>query len=224
MKAVILSGGKGTRLSPYTMILPKPLVPIGHQPILDIIIRQLHYYGFTDVTLTLGYLAEIIQAYFCSVKDITSKLSLNFIRESKPLGTAGSLGLLKNKFNNSFLVMNGDILTSLNYSDLYKYHCEKKGMLTIATHTKKIQIDLGVIEIDEKNFVMNYIEKPEESFIVSMGVYVYRPEVLSFINENEYLDFPDLVLRLINNGEKVVCYPNESFWMDIGRPEDYVQA
>ena len=224
MKAVILSGGRGTRLSPFTMVIPKPLVPIGHKPILDIIIRQLINADFTDITLTLGYLAEIIQAYFQSVEDLSSKKTINYIRESKPLGTAGSLGLLDSTFKESFLVMNGDILTSLSYKDLYKYHCENKGMLTIATHNKKIKIDLGVIETDDQNQVKNYIEKPEESFNVSMGIYVYKPEVLSFIKKNEYLDFPDLVLRLLENGEKVVTFPNNSFWMDIGRPEDYAIA
>jgi len=222
MKAIILAGGRGTRLSPYTMVIPKPLVPIGHKPILDIIVRQLLYSGFTDITLTLGYLAEIIKAYFSS--DITSKLSISFVTESMPLGTAGSLGILDTTFEESFLVMNGDILTSLNYNNFYKYHCENKGILTIATYTKEVKIDLGVIEIDNNNFVLNYIEKPKKLFNVSMGVYIYRPEVLSFIKKNEYLDFPDLVLRLLENGEKVVSYPNDCFWMDIGRPEDYIMA
>ncbi|KPA11332.1 nucleoside-diphosphate-sugar pyrophosphorylase [Candidatus Magnetomorum sp. HK-1] len=131
MKAVILSGGKGTRLAPYTMILPKPLVPIGHKPILDIIVRQLCYYGFTDITLTLGYLSELIQAYFSNVNDIHPNIEIKYIKESKPLGTAGSIGLLKEKINTSFLVMNGDILTSLNYMEFYKYHCEKKSIFTI---------------------------------------------------------------------------------------------
>jgi len=224
MKAIILSGGKGTRLAPYTMVLPKPLVPIGHKPILDIIVRQLYYYGFTDVTLTLGYLSEIIQAYFYNIDKIFPDLQLKYVRESKPLGTAGSLGILKEKIDLPFLVMNGDILTSLNYKELYNFHCMKKTILTIATHKKKMKIDLGVIKIDKDNYITNYIEKPEEYFDVSMGVYIYSPQVLDYVTENDYLDFPDLVLKLIDNGEKVACYPNDSFWMDIGRPEDFVQA
>jgi len=222
MKAIILSGGKGTRLAPYTMVLPKPLVPIGHKPILDIIVRQLSYYGFKDITLTLGYLSELIQAYFSNVNDIYPDIS--FIRESKPLGTAGSLGLLKEKIKEPVLVMNGDILTSLNYRELYDYHCIKKSMLTIATHKKRIKIDLGVIISDNQNYLSDYIEKPEEHYNVSMGVYIYNPQIFDYIQKNEYLDFPDLVLKLIENGEKVACYPNNSFWMDIGRPEDFVQA
>jgi len=224
MKAIILSGGKGTRLAPYTMVLPKPLVPIGHKPILDIIVRQLCYYGFTDITLTLGYLSEIIQAYFYNIDDIHPEIKIKYIRESKPLGTAGSLGIIKEKINDPFLVMNGDILTSLNYKYLYNYHCMKKSILTVATHKKQIKIDLGVIQSDKDDYISNYIEKPEKHFDVSMGVYIYSPEVLNYINENDYLDFPDLVLKLIENGEKVACYQNDSFWMDIGRPEDFVQA
>ena len=224
MKAVILSGGKGTRLAPYTMILPKPLVPIGHKPILDIIVRQLSYFGFSDITLTLGYLSELIQAYFSTATSIPSNVDLKYIKEAKPLGTAGSLSLLKEKIDSSFLVMNGDILTTLNYKKLYEYHCEKKSLLTIATHKKKVKIDLGVIKTDDNNNISDYIEKPVEKFEVSMGVYIYSPEVLDFIEVNKYLDFPDLVLKLIRNGKNVSCYPNDSFWMDIGRPEDFVQA
>jgi len=224
MQAVILSGGKGTRLAPYTMILPKPLVPIGHKPILDIIVRQLSYFGFFDITLTLGYLSELIQAYFSTTNSIPSNLNLKYLRESKPLGTAGSLGLLKKKVNAPFLVMNGDILTSLDYKNVYDYHCEKKSILTIATYKKLVKIDLGIIKADNNNNISDYIEKPEEYYNVSMGVYIYSPEVLDYITVNEYLDFPDLVLRLIRNGEHVSCYPSDSFWLDIGRPEDLARA
>jgi len=225
MKAIILAGGKGTRLSPFTTIIPKPLVPLGNKPILDIIVKQLYYFGFKDITLTLGYLSEIIQAYFTGAKETISNINIRYIKELEPLGTAGSLGLLeKQNIKDSFLVMNGDILTSLNFNKLIEFHKKKDGILTIATHIKKIKIDLGVIEYDENHVLTGYIEKPEKEYPVSMGIYIYKPEVLNYIERDEYLDFPNLVLRLIGHNEKVVSYPCDSFWMDIGRQEDYVLA
>lgn len=223
MKAVILAGGKGTRLAPYTTIFPKPLVPLGHRPILDIIVRQLAYYGFRDIVLTLGHLAELIQAYFSNCNGAFSQINISYVREKEPLGTAGSLGLVPG-LNHTFLVMNGDILTSLDYSKLIDYHHEKKGILTIGMHSKRLRLDLGVIETDAEGILTGYLEKPEKTYPVSMGIYVYEPSVLDYIEPNEYLDFPDLVLRLLENGEKVVGYPCDDFWMDIGRKEDYIQA
>ena len=223
MKAVILAGGKGTRLTPYTTVFPKPLVPLGHRPILDIIIRQLAYYGICDVVLTLGYLAELIQAYFNNVNGELQKVNISYVREKKPTGTAGSLSLVPG-LNETFLVMNGDILTTLNYSKLIAYHREKKGILTIGMHMKPVKIDLGVLETDSNGILTGYIEKPEKIYSVSMGIYVYEPEVLKYIEPNRYLDFPNLVLRLLENGERVVGYPCDDFWMDIGRQEDYVRA
>ncbi len=224
MKAVILAGGKGTRLAPYTTVFPKPLVPLGDRPILDIIIRQLAYYGLCDIVLTLGHLAELIQAYFSSINGSFSQVvNISYVREYSPTGTAGSLSLVPD-LNDTFLVMNGDILTSLDYSKLIAYHREKKGILTIAMHMKKVQIDLGVLEVDQEGILSGYIEKPEKVYPVSMGIYVYEPAVLQYIEPNKYLDFPSLVLRLLENGEKVVGYPCNEFWMDIGRQEDYARA
>jgi NDP-sugar pyrophosphorylase family protein len=223
MKAVILSGGKGTRLAPYTTIFPKPLVPLGHRPILDIIVRQLIYYGFDNIVLTLGYLSELIQAYFSNVDGRFSKANIKYVREQKPLGTAGSLTLVSG-LDDTFLVMNGDILTSLNYSNLIAYHLEKKGILTIGMHMKRTQIDLGVIETNRDYTITGYLEKPEKVYPVSMGIYVYEPAVVDYLEPKKYLDFPDLVLRLLENGEKIVGYPCDDFWMDIGRQEDYVLA
>ncbi len=224
MKAIILAGGRGTRLAPYTTVFPKPLVPLGERPILDIIIRQLAYYGLNDIVLTLGYLAELIQAYFSSINGSFSQVvNISYVREYSPTGTAGSLSLVPD-LNDTFLVMNGDILTSLDYSKLIAYHREKKGILTIAMHMKKVQIDLGVLEVDKEGILSGYIEKPEKVYPVSMGIYVYEPAVLQYIEPNKYLDFPSLVLRLLENGEKVVGYPCNEFWMDIGRQEDYARA
>ncbi len=223
MKAVILAGGKGTRLAPYTTVFPKPLVPLGNRPIIDIIIRQLNYYGFRDITLTVGYLAELIQAYFHNANDRLPGINLTYIKEQKPTGTAGSLSLVP-RIDETFLVMNGDVLTTLDYSKLLAYHREKDGILTIGMHRKKVKIDLGVIETDGNCSVTGYLEKPEKEYMVSMGIYVYEPAVFKYIEPDIYLDFPDLVLRLLDKGEKVVGYPCDDYWLDIGRHEDYAEA
>jgi NDP-sugar pyrophosphorylase family protein len=223
MKAVILAGGKGTRLAPYTTVFPKPLIPLGQRPILDIIIQQLVNHGFRDIVLTVGYLAELIQAFFQNANSRFSDINLTYVQEHEPTGTAGSLGTIEG-LDETFLVMNGDVLTSMDYSKFIEYHKSKGGILTIAMHKKKVKIDLGVLEIDKNGTLTGYDEKPEKVYPVSMGIYIYEPAVLKYIEPNKYLDFPDLVLKLVENGEKVVVYPCDEYWLDIGRHEDYVQA
>lgn len=223
MKAIILAGGKGTRLEPYTTVFPKPLVPIGDKPILDIIIRQLAYYGFNDIVLTVGHLSELIQAYFKdSVKDLP-KIKLTYVKESKPTGTAGSLSSVHG-LNDTFLVMNGDLLTTLDYNKLVTYHREKGCLLTIGMHRKHVKIDLGVMETDRDNMLISYSEKPEKVYNVSMGVYVYEPEVLRYIEPDTYLDFPHLVQRLLDKGKAVATYQCDDFWLDIGNRNDLAKA
>ena len=223
MKAVILAGGKGTRLAPYTTIFPKPLVPLGQKPILDIIIRQLAYYGIVEIVLNVGYLAELIQAYFQNVNDKFPDVDITYIKEKHPLGTAGSLGLISG-LNDTFIVMNGDVLTTLDYSKLLAHHREKGGIITIGMAQKQVKIDLGVMKVDKNGRLTDYIEKPEQYYNVSMGIYVFEPVVLKYIENNTYLDFPDLVKRLLENGEKVIAYPCNDYWLDIGSKEDYVLA
>ncbi len=223
MRAIILAGGRGTRLAPFTTVFPKPLVPLGEKPIIDIIIRQLANHGINDITLIVGHLAELIQAYFQNLNGQMSGVNISYIKEKKPMGTAGSLGLLTD-MNDTFLVMNGDILTALDYSKLITYHKEKRGIMTIGMYMKKIKIDLGVIEADENYLLTSYLEKPEKIYPVSMGVYVYEPEVLKYIEPDKFLDFPDLVIKLIRNGEKVYGYPSDDYWLDIGRHDDYHEA
>ncbi|MGA2331278.1 MAG: sugar phosphate nucleotidyltransferase [Syntrophales bacterium] len=223
MKAVILAGGKGTRLAPYTTIFPKPLVPLGHRPILDIIIRQLAYYGFRRIVLNVGYLAELIVAYFQTANSQLPLIDLSYFKEPKPMGTAGSLKMIPD-LNETFLVMNGDILTSMDYSKLVAYHKGHGGILTIGMHKKQVKIDLGVIEAGQDNILTGYIEKPNKEYSVSMGIYVYEPDVLKYIEPDTYLDFPTLVLRLIESGKKVVGYPCDDYWLDIGCHDDYIRA
>jgi NDP-sugar pyrophosphorylase family protein len=221
MKAVILAGGKGTRLKPYTMLFPKPLVPIDDMPILEVVIRQLKFYGFAEVTMAVGHLAELLVAYFGDGSKYG--LKIDYSKEDSPLGTVGPLALIPNLMD-SFLVMNGDVLTTLDYRDLLAYHRQKGAMATIAMHERCVKIDLGVIETNEENEVVGYIEKPLYNYRVSMGIYVFDPAILRYIQPGERLDFPDLVQLLLQNGEKVIGYPYDGYWLDIGRPDDYELA
>ncbi len=223
MKTVILAGGKGTRLAPYTTIFPKPLVPIGDRPILEIIIRQLVSQGLGDILLSVGHLGELIEAYFQNGHRNIPGLSLEYFRERQPLGTAGSLSMIPG-LDETFLVMNGDILTTLNYQALIQYHREHRASLTIAMHQKDVKVDLGVLNTDERGDLITYDEKPLYSFKVSMGVYVYEPHILRYMPKGQYLDFPDLVKLLLQNGEKITGFHSQDYWLDIGRREDYELA
>jgi NDP-mannose synthase len=221
MKAVVLAGGKGTRLAPYTKILPKPLMPIGDLPILEILLRQMKRAGVDEVILTVGHLAHLLQAFFQGGEQFGLHIRYSF--EDKPLGTAGPLSLVKG-LDDTFLVTNGDVLTTLDLSALVNSHRQSGAIATIATHSREIKIDLGVIQVDSEHRIIDYIEKPLYPLLVSMGIYVFEARVLSYIPNNQYLDFPDLVLRLIHAGERVVSYPFTGYWQDLGRADDYEQA
>ena len=221
MKAVVLAGGKGTRLAPYTTILPKPLMPIGDMPILEIVIRQLAHHGFDDITLAVGYLAELLMAY-CG-DGTRYGLKLSYSREETPLGTAGPIAIVPN-LNETFLVMNGDVLTTLDYSDMWRYHQERGAIATLATYQRDVKIDLGVIESDTDNWVTNYVEKPAFHYSVSTGIYIFAPAILEYITPGQRLDLPELVLRLLDQGERVSSYHYNGYWLDIGRHDDYEVA
>jgi NDP-mannose synthase len=223
MKAVILAGGKGTRLAPYTTIFPKPLVPIGDRPILEIIIRQLVRHGIGDILVSIGHLGELIEAYFQNGHRNIPGLDLKYFRESQPLGTAGPLALIPG-LDETFLVMNGDVLTTLDYQALVRFHHTCGAALTIAMHGKSVAVDLGVLEINEQCELTGYQEKPVLNLKVSMGIYVYEPRVLKYVEKGSYLDFPNLVQRLLAHGERVCGYQCEDYWLDIGRREDYELA
>ncbi len=221
MDAIILAGGKGTRLAPYTTIFPKPLMPIGDMPILEVVLRQLKSHGFTKVTMAVGYLSELLETYFGNGSKYG--IYIQYSRENEPLGTAGPLALIEN-LTSPFLVMNGDILTTLNYTAVVNYHKEKKAIATIAMHQRTVDIDFGVIEPNKSNEITNYIEKPTLRYLVSMGIYIFETKVLNYIKPKEKLDFPDLVRKLLENREKVVGYPSNDYWLDIGRHDDYERA
>ncbi|MCC6956482.1 MAG: NTP transferase domain-containing protein [Anaerolineales bacterium] len=222
MNAIILAGGKGARLAPYTRILPKPLMPIGDMPILEILLRQMHNAGVRHVTLTVGYLGELLRAFFQDGSRLGLQIDYSF--EEQPLGTAGPLALVADRLDDTFLVTNGDVLTTLDLCALVDDHRRSGAAATIASHARNVKIDLGVLEFDGDQRLKGYIEKPTYNFFVSMGIYVFEPRVLDYIPRNQYLDFPDLVLKLIAGGEQVRGYPFDGYWQDLGRADDYEQA
>ena len=221
MKAVVLAGGKGARLAPYTKILPKPLMPIDDMPILEVILRQMKCAGVTDVTLTVGHLSSLMEAFFQDGRNWGIKIRYSY--EKVPLGTAGPIALVKG-LDDTFLVTNGDVLTTLDLKELVAFHRQLGGIATIASYNRQVRIDLGVIQRDGGFVVTGYNEKPTMDYLVSMGMYVFEPRVLEFIPPHQYLDFPDLVLKLIAAGEKVISFPFHGYWKDLGRPDDYEQA
>ncbi len=221
MQAIILAGGRGVRLKPYTTSFPKSLVPVGDYPILEIVIRQLKKNGFDRITLAVGHLASLIQAYFGSGEKWGVEISYSF--EDKPLGTAGPLKQIRNLEEN-FLVLNSDDLTDLNYLDFFNHHVRSGNMVSVSRFIKKIKIDFGVIASGDDHFIHDYIEKPEYTFGVSMGIYAFNRKAVDYIPEHSYFDFPQLIKNLIGDHIPVACYDHDGFWLDIGRPEDYETA
>lgn len=221
MRAVILAGGKGTRLAPYTIVFPKPLVPVGNMPILEIVVRQLRCAGIDHVTMAVGHLAHLLMAFFGD--GTRFGMRIDYSVEDTPLGTAGPLALIGG-LEDTFLVMNGDILTTLDCKALVAYHCEHRAVATIAMHRRSVKIDLGVIEADDENRIVRYIEKPTYEFHVSMGIYVFEPSVLRYIERGVRLDFPELIWKLLADNQPVLSYPYDGYWLDIGRPDDYARA
>src|SRR2546421_249056 len=201
-RAVVLAGGKGSRLNPYTTIIPKPLLPLGDRAILDLVVRQLRHHGFTQLTFAVGYLAHLINAVFGDGEQ--HGVSIDYHEESEPLGTAGALASIDD-LEAPFLVMNGDVLTTLDYRELYDAHLKSGNILTIASHRRVVQTDYGVLKLDGQGPVTRnvngYVEKPEIPYTVSMGIYILSPEAMRFVAEDQRLDMPDLILKLIDAGE-----------------------
>lgn len=220
MRAVILAGGRGTRLAPYTTILPKPLMPVGDMPILELLIRRLAASGITRVTVAVGHLASLIRAYFGDGSRWGVELDYSF--EETPLGTAGPLGLIPD-LDATFLVMNGDLLTDLDFAGLIGEHEWSGAAATVGTYSRDIRIDLGVIDV-EGGLVAGYTEKPTFHFLVSMGVYVFEPSVLRHVPRGKKMDLPDLIGALLAAGERVAGYRHRGYWLDIGRTDDYELA
>ena len=223
-RVVILAGGRGARLEPYTSVLPKPLMPIGNRAILEILVEQLADAGLRDLTLCVGYLSHLIRAVFDNGAD--RRMRLHYVKEHEPLGTAGPL-LLVEGLTSTFLVMNGDLLTTFEYGAFLDHHRESGNVLSIATHQRRLASDYGVLRFgygDDPLRVSSYDEKPVVSLDVSMGIYAIEPEALGYIPKGTRSDFPDLVDKLLQDGKRVGAFPFDGLWLDIGRHEDYEQA
>jgi NDP-mannose synthase len=221
MMAVILAGGKGTRLKPFSMTIPKPLLPLGDFPILEVVLRQLSGAGFKRVVITLGHMAHLFASTIGNGSELG--LKIDYCREDEPLGTAGSLRLVEGLEDN-FLVMNGDLLTTLNYRELLNKHVINKACGTIALHRREVHIDYGVIEIDEDGNLKNYIEKPTVPYAVSMGINILNRRCTDFIPNACKFDMPQLMMAMSRAGEKVICHETDCYWQDIGRFDDYQHA
>jgi NDP-mannose synthase len=221
MRAIILAGGKGTRLRPYTVVLPKPLMPIGEYPILEVIVRQLAQQGFTHITMAVNHQAKIIQAFFENGE--RWGINIDYSIETKPLSTMGPLQLIKDLPEN-FLVMNGDILTDLNYRDFLSHHAGCKNNFTIAAFERILKSEYGVLKINEYDQLSGFEEKPEFRFDVSMGIYALNRSVLQYIPEDHPYGFDKLMLDLLANGNPASVMRYNGYWLDIGRSDDYVVA
>lgn len=215
--AVIMAGGRGTRLRPYTMVLPKPLVPVGEFPIMEIVIRQLVRDHFDRIIIAVNHQAELIETYFGDGRKYG--VNIEYSLESKPLSTMGPLKLIE-ELPDNFIVMNSDILTDLNYADLLKEHIESGNIFTISAYNRTQNVEYGVLY--EKNGLLErFQEKPKLNYLVSMGVYVAAKEVLDFIPEDTYFGFDDLMKALLKRQEKIGVIKYKGYWLDIGRPDDY---
>ncbi|HNU47802.1 MAG TPA: sugar phosphate nucleotidyltransferase [Bacteroidia bacterium] len=221
MIAVLLAGGKGTRLAPFTISLPKPLMPVGNRPILEILIKQLKDAGVTKVVICVGYLESLIRSYFGD----GSKFGVEIIysSETEPLGTAGPMKLIESYLTDSFFFMNGDLFTDINLEEMFRFHKDNKAVATIGLTRRTVDIDFGVIKIDQNNEFTEWKEKPTLEYLVSMGIYVFEPAVLKYLPDG-YFNVPDLIIKLHEAKESVKGYQYKGNWLDIGRLEDYQRA
>ena len=217
---VVLAGGTGTRLRPYTTVLPKPLMPVGEMPVLELLLRRLAAAGLTKVNLAVGHLAELIEAYFGDGGRFG--VELVYWREEEPLGTAGPIARM-GLDGERVLVMNGDLLTTLDFGPLLDEHRSSGAVATIAVLEREVPIDFGVVRLDGDT-VASFEEKPVLSYNVSMGVYVFEQRVVELIPGGQRYDFPDLLQAVLDRSWPVHAYRSSDFWLDIGRPEDYELA
>ncbi len=221
MKAVIQAGGKGTRLRPYTLVLPKPLMPVNDLPVIEMLLKWLRRNGFSDVYITVGYLGHLIRS-FCGDGSQWG-ISVNYSQEPEPLGTIGPLRLIREQLDDTFLVLNGDLITDLDLRSFINFHKRHQGKITVGVTEKKIKLDLGILESRDQK-TTSFQEKPTKSFQVSMGIYCMDPEILEFIPQGVPFGFDDLMHIMLEQDYPVYIYKHDGLWMDIGREEDFKQA
>ncbi|WPB83360.1 sugar phosphate nucleotidyltransferase [Sediminicoccus rosea] len=223
MQVLVMAGGRGTRLGPYTATFPKPLVPIGDMPILELLLRQFKAAGVTEVILAVNHLHHLLRAFFGEGERLGMKISYSL--EDSPLGTAGPIGLVRDQLQETFFVSNGDLLTTLDFATMLAAHRTAGADATIASFRREMKSEFGVLETDAEMHMTGYLEKPVQTHLVSMGLYVLqRDAVVPLVTPGERLDMPDLMRALVAGGRRVLCHAPECFWLDIGRPDDYAQA
>lgn len=220
-RAVILAGGRGTRLRPYTVVLPKPLMPIGEFPILEVIVRQLVYHGFTHITMAVNHQAQLIKAFFGNGEKWN--VTIDYSLENKPLSTMGPLKLIKDLPSN-FLVMNGDVLTDLDFREFHDAHVQENNIFTISAYQREQYSNFGVLEVDSHNRLREFKEKPIMHYTVSMGVYMVNKKILRYIPDNQPYGFDHLMQELIHTNTFPFVKKFDGYWLDIGRPDDYARA
>jgi NDP-sugar pyrophosphorylase family protein len=222
MKAVILAGGEGQRLLPYTASFPKPMMPVGNKPILELITKQLKAAGIEEILIATGYMEEIIRSYFDD--GARFGIPIRYSREEKPLGTAGPLSLVREHLREPFVVINGDILTDIDLRAFIERHRVSSHDVTLGLAGRQQQIDFGVVGLDAQGIFDAWDEKPVLDYLVSMGIYVMNPSVLALLPDNTFLNLPDFVVSLKRAGVRIGSYVHQGYWLDIGRREDYERA
>lgn len=222
MKAVIMAGGKGLRLRPFTTVLPKPLMPVGDLPILEILLRQLARAGVDEAIVSIGYLGPLIRSYL-DHSAISKRIRIRYHTEEEPLGTAGAVGSIEG-LDAPFFVLNGDILTTLDFAAMYRSHLDRRAELTVGVVHHRTRIELGVLTLAEGGRIAGYDEKPTHTYAASMGAYVYSPSVRDLIPPRTYLDAPTLVLNLIEQGRNVRAFVPDALWLDLGNQGELERA
>jgi NDP-mannose synthase len=221
MKAVIMAGGRGSRLAPYTTVLPKPLMPLADRPVIDVVLRQLVRAGVEGVLISVGHLGSLLESWIRS--EANYGVPISFLYEDAPLGTAGALGNIDSP-DGTFLALNGDILTTLSFADLAEFHRSSGAVATMAVKERTVEVEYGIVHTGEDGSVVRLEEKPRLGYTVSMGVYAFEPAIVEHIARGERVDFPDLLLRAIGAGQRVAAYSFDGYWRDIGNRDDYEAA
>lgn len=221
MKAVIQAGGKGTRLRPYTLILPKPLMPVGELPVIELLLKWLRRNGISEVLITTGYLGHLIKA-LCADGSAWD-MQITYSEETEPLGTVGALDLVRDHLDDTFLVLNGDLITDLNLRSFIHFHRSHGDLLTVGTTQKRVHVDMGVIETEGER-ITDFHEKPTLPYTVNMGIYCMEPDILDLIPKGVPFGFDHLMYQMLDNGQRAHAYRHDGQWLDIGRPEDFQLA
>ena len=217
---VIMAGGEGTRLEPFTRILPKPLIPMGEEPIIELVMDKFRKYGFSKFMISLGYKAEMLRMYF---SENPNDYSIEYIQEKDFLGTAGSLALAKDQLQNTFIVSNCDIIIDTNFEDLLNYHKKNENKATILGVVRHIKIPYGILNLKNAD-LLEIVEKPEYDFIVNSGIYILEPELIDLIPRNQPMDMPDLLSLAKKKNLKIHVHPVSCSWFDVGQWEEYKKA